>query len=71
MLTTSIQVKPYIYNIDNTTIFFGLDLESGFYWVADYNTREVVSGDLESMDDAEGTAYEFLFNYTEQELLNV
>jgi hypothetical protein len=71
MLQTSMQVRPYIWNIENTAIFFGLDLISGYYWVADWQKREVISGDFESLDDAEGSAYEYLFEYTEQELLNV
>lgn len=71
MLTTSIQVKPYVYNIENTNVWFGLDLKSGFFWVADYRTRTVISGDFESMDDAEGAAYEYAFNYADQALLDV
>jgi hypothetical protein len=71
MLQTSIEVRPYIWNIENTAIFFGLDLISSYYWVADWQKREVISGDFESLEDAEGTAYEYLFNYADQELLNV
>lgn len=71
MLSTSIQVRPYIWNIENTSIFFGLDLISGYYWIADWQKKEVLSGDMETLEDAEGTAYKYLFDYSEQELLNV
>lgn len=70
MLKTSIQVKPFVYNIENSPVWFGLDLKSGFFWVADYNKREVISGDFESLEDAEGAAYEYAFYYAEEALLN-
>jgi hypothetical protein len=70
-MDTSKMVRPYIYNIENSPIYFGLDLPTGFYWVADYAKRIVVSGDFESLLDAEGAAYEYLFDYAETELLNV
>lgn len=71
LLQTSIEVIPNIYQIENTSIFFGLHDESGFYFVADVKIPRVLSGDFETLADAEGTAYEYLFNYSDQELLNV
>lgn len=69
-ISTSIMVAPYVYQIENSQIFFGLDLESGFYWVSDYAKRMVVSGDFDTLEDAEGTAYEYLFNYADKEFLH-
>jgi len=70
MLQTSIQVRPLIWNIENSAIFFGIDEVSGLYWVADWEMKEIISGEFDSLEDAEGTAYEYLFKYAERELLD-
>lgn len=56
-------VAPDIYRIKDTQIFWGYDLNTNYYFIADKDKDVVISGGFDNFEETESSAIEYWNTY--------